>query len=218
VSVDGRLIRQQAGADYQTQLTNAQAGGGGGDIDAFMNAISGQESGGNYNAVNADSGASGKFQIMPNNWGPWSQRAGLGPNAPRTPQNQELVAKRIMMDYYQQFGNWRDVAVAWYAGPGRVAQVRNSDTRQGGGKYPSIRSYADTVMRRFAANRASSGAGAAVSGLSFSGGAQQSPLERFDPAAIAEAELKRQDPVGFQAHEFGNRAVDFFSLLNGQVA
>lgn len=208
-------IRRQAGAQYELNLQNVAAEGGGAEIDAFMAAIANQESGGNYGAVNADSGAYGKFQIMPANWGPWATRAGLGPNAQRTPENQELVAKRIMMDYYQQFGNWRDVAVAWYAGPGRVDQLRDSTRPQG--RYPSIARYADQIMDRFAQLKGRPTGQAAGGGLFEVGGGELPPIERFDPAAEAEAILKAQDPVGWEAHAFGERATEFYSLLGGVV-
>lgn len=126
-------------------------------IDVFMRAISGAESGGNYNAVNSDSGAAGKYQIMPANWPAWSKEAGLGPNAPRTPENQEKVARFKMLQYFDQFGSWEAVAVAWYAGPG-AAQAWNQNpsqprfTRaQGGGKYPSIADYVRKTAGQMAA-------------------------------------------------------------------
>lgn len=204
---DVASIRGQAG--QAQQLTDE--GPGAEQIDAFMAAISGQESGGNYGARNQGSGAYGKFQIMPANWPSWAQRAGLPRNAPQTPQNQELVARRIMLDYFAQFGNWRDVAVAWYAGPGNVG-LRNSTRPQRGG--PSIKDYADQVLGRMGQVSASGGGqytGATTGGMSFD------PIEVFDPAAEAEAILKAQDPAGWQAHEFGQRAIDFYQLLGGVV-
>lgn len=206
--IDVSGIRESASARQQM----GAAGAGGGDIDRFMAAISGQESGGNYGAVNEDSGAAGKYQIMPENWGPWATRAGLGPNAPRTPQNQEIVARRIMLDYYAQFGNWRDVAVAWYSGPGRVAELRNSTRAQG--KYPSIAKYADTIMDKMGAIPSGEPGG---SGLNEVGGRQYAATETFDPAAEAEAILKAQDPIGWQGHEWADRATEFYSLLGGVI-
>ena len=199
-----RTLYDRSIADLQSQ----GAGGGGEDIDRFMAAIAGKESGGNYNAVNKDSGAQGKFQIMPANWPAWAERAGLGANAPRTPGNQEIVARRVMLDYYAQFGNWRDVAVAWYSGPGRVATKRYSDRPQG--RYPSINDYANDVMGRFATQ------GAPQPGDPTYGDINPA-IERFDPAAEAAAILKAQDPAGWQSHEYADRAVEFFSLLGGVV-
>jgi hypothetical protein len=122
------------------------------DLKRFMNAISAQESGGNPNVVNKDSGAHGQFQIMPANWGPWSREAGLGKNAPRTQANQNRVARYKMAQYYKQFGSWEAVAVAWYAGPGRAAAWKKDpgskffSRKQG--KYPSINAYVGQAMRR----------------------------------------------------------------------
>lgn len=124
--------------------------GNGGGIDAFMSAIMGQESGGNYGAVNADSGASGAFQIMPENWPAWAEAAGLGADAPMTPENQDYVARHKMQEYYNQFGNWRDVAIAWYAGPEAVGWSEEAKNRNQDG-YPSVNEYADSVMARMGA-------------------------------------------------------------------
>jgi hypothetical protein len=126
--------------------------GAGGGLDSFMSAMSSQESGGNYNARNKRTGASGRFQIMPSNWGPWSKEAGLGPNAPRTPENQDKVARFKMQQYYDQFGSWDAVAVAWYAGPGAVKgylsnpRASRYTRKQGKGNEPSINEYVASVM------------------------------------------------------------------------
>lgn len=206
-------VHQNAGAQYQQDVANQ--GGGAADIDRFMGAISGQESGGNPNAVNADSGAYGEFQIMPGNWRPWAQAAGLPANAPRTAENQRIVARHRMLYYFNKFGNWRDVAIAWYAGEGAAGGGYGPgalNRPQGGGKYPSINAYADRILERMGAP---SGAGGSGGGLQFVGGEQHAPLETFDAAAEAEAILKAQDPVGWAAHEFADRAVQFYGLLGG---
>ena len=41
-------------------------------LDAFMRALGQVESSGRYDAVNAVSGAYGKYQIMPSNWPAWA--------------------------------------------------------------------------------------------------------------------------------------------------
>lgn len=120
-------------------------------VGEFMAAISGQESGGNYSAENTDSGAAGAFQIMPENWPSWAEAAGLGADAPMTQENQNKVARHKMSEYYQQFGNWRDVAIAWYGGPGAVDYSEEAKNRKqyfNGNEYPSINEYADSVMER----------------------------------------------------------------------
>ena len=55
------------------------------------------------------------------------------------------------MEYYKQFGNWRDVAIAWYGGPGAVdysEAAKNAPQYYNGNVYPSINEYADSVMGR----------------------------------------------------------------------
>jgi hypothetical protein len=212
---DVNNVRQNAGAQYDQDVANQ--GGGGGDIDRFMAAISGQESGGNPNAVNADSGAHGEFQIMPGNWRSWAQAAGLPGNAPRSAENQRIVARHRMLYYFNKFGNWRDVAIAWYAGEGAAGGGYGPgalNRPQGGGRYPSINRYADQILERMGAP---TGAGGQGGGLTFFGGEEHSPIEAFDAQAEIQAAIKAQDPAGWEAHEFADRAVQFFGLLSGAV-
>lgn len=96
-------------------------------VDEFMARITGIESSGDPNAVNDRTGAHGLFQIMPSNWSPWAQEAGLSPNAPRTPENQRRVARHKMQQYRDQFGSWEAAAVAWFAGPGRAKRYTEGD-------------------------------------------------------------------------------------------
>lgn len=126
----------------------------GGTIDKFMSAISGQESGGNYNAKNAGSGASGKYQIMPSNWSAWAKEAGLPGGSTMSPQNQEAVARFKMQQYYQQFGDWGLVAAAWFAGPGTAEKIRKNPslaaTVSDGNK--SVQAYMDYAREHMGAN------------------------------------------------------------------
>lgn len=101
-----------------------------GQIDQFMDVIAGIESGGQRDPVNVQNNrtqAHGLFQIMPNNWSPWAKEAGLSASAPRTAENQHRVARHKMMQYYDQFGSWDAVAVAWFAGPGRARRFTQGD-------------------------------------------------------------------------------------------
>ena len=117
--------------------------------EAFINAIAGQESGGNYNAENGDTGAYGKYQIMPSNWPEWAEEAGIGADAPRTPENQEIVARFKLGQYYDKYGA-RDAAIAWYGGEGALNYSEEALNRKQGdnGEYPSINEYADEVLGR----------------------------------------------------------------------
>lgn len=97
-------------------------------VDDFMAALSGQESGGNWEAENTDTGAYGRWQILPSNWPSWAEEAGLGRNAEQTPENQAAVARFKMQQYYDDYGSWDAVAVAWFAGPDRARRYVQGDT------------------------------------------------------------------------------------------
>ena len=114
------------------------------DKEAFINAIAGQESGGSYNAENSDTGAYGKYQIVPENWPAWAEEAGIGADAPRTPENQEIVARFKLGQYYDKYGA-RGAAIAWYGGEGALNYSDEALNRKQGdnGEYPSINEYAD---------------------------------------------------------------------------
>jgi hypothetical protein len=130
------------------------SGGKGNTFQNFLAAISGQESGGNYHAVNGSSGAMGKYQIMPGNIPSWSKSA-LGHSISaqqflNSPQLQEQIAQYELGNYYKKYGPG-GAAVAWYAGEGTAQKyVRNNgsgfNAPQGG--YPSINQYALSVLKR----------------------------------------------------------------------
>jgi hypothetical protein len=84
------------------------------DIDKFMAAIRAHESGGDYRAYNSIYGASGAYQFLDSTWGNY---AGYSSARDAPPSVQDDYARRLMTDYYAQFGNWGDVAGAWFAGP-----------------------------------------------------------------------------------------------------
>lgn len=119
-----------------------------GDFESFVNAISGQESGGNYDAVNTRTGAAGKFQIMPENWSSWSKEAGLPDGSSMTPENQEIVARHMLKQLYDTHGA-RGAAIAWYGGEGALSYSDEAKNRkQGAGDEPSINEYADSILGR----------------------------------------------------------------------
>jgi len=131
------------------------------NFDDFMEAVSAQESGGDYNAVGgiAVNGerALGKFQIMPGNWPVWAEEAGIGSNAPMTPENQEIVARYKLGQYYDELGP-EGALVAWYSGYQNGIRWRDGapDAIGEGGHYswdapqdggaPSIRQYVEETL------------------------------------------------------------------------
>lgn len=142
----------QSGNDlYSNRLTTVTTQ----DVESFINAIAGQESGGDYGAVNSSSGATGKYQIMPDNWAGWASEAGLSSDAPMTPSNQETVARHKLSEYYNAYGA-DGAAVAWYAGAGNAERwVNGSPTDVWGRSWeasqdgaPSIAEYVREVASR----------------------------------------------------------------------
>lgn len=98
-------------------------------IDRFLYALGQVESGGNYTAVNPVSGAYGKYQIMPANWGPWARQYLGDASAPQTPRNQEIVARGKVHDLYHWLGRWSRVAYWWLTGSSRTSDWSDYATR-----------------------------------------------------------------------------------------
>jgi hypothetical protein len=88
------------------------------DLERFMAALGAVESHGRYEAVNATSGALGKYQILPANWRAWSRRYLGNPDAVPTPANQEEVARRKLTALYAWLDDWGVVAHWWLTGDG----------------------------------------------------------------------------------------------------
>lgn len=132
----------------QPSFNNTGATGG---LAGLMKAIGQQESSGRYNLRNPDSGAMGKYQIMPSNIEGnrgWDYEA-LGRNIStedfmNNPQIQEQIAQYKLNQYYNKYGA-QGAAAAWYGGPGAVSRM-NSTKRYG--QYPSISEYIRQVLGR----------------------------------------------------------------------
>lgn len=94
------------------------------ELDAFMAGIRRLESGNNYMATGPMTDgmgqALGAYQIMSANWQSWANQAGLAGADWRDPDAQDAVARHKMTQYYNQYQDWGAVAVAWFAGPGKV--------------------------------------------------------------------------------------------------
>lgn len=152
----------ESGGITTTPGTAGSSGSGGstgkkGDnADAFINAISGQESGGSYGVVNRDSGALGKYQVMPSNIagsGGWDKEA-LGYNISTaqylaSPELQEQLAGFKLKQYYDKYGA-AGAAVAWYAGPSAADRYVRSGkiSTSSEGNYPTQYAYVQSVLRR----------------------------------------------------------------------
>lgn len=121
----------------------------------ILDAIGGQESGGDYTAENGSTGAYGKYQITDDTWNTYADEAGVGKDAERTPENQEKVAKYMMDKYYKEYGT-DGAIIAWYAGEGTARAFVSGELSdealhrpQPGG--PSIADYLASVKSRMKA-------------------------------------------------------------------
>ena len=111
---------------------------GQGQQSRFMWAMAGQESGWDYYARNASSGAFGKYQIMPFNWPVWAARYLGDARADQTPWNQEEVAYGRIRDLYVWLGTWKRVAYWWLTGLTERSEKRWSSYARG---------YVQAIMR-----------------------------------------------------------------------
>ena len=132
-------------------------------IDEFMTKVGMQETGGDgYTTTNKDSGAYGKYQIMPENWQPWVEEAraagvDVGSGDRSDPKSQEAVAKFKMEQYREAYGD-EGALVAWYSGPANAERWANGETTDINGRpwdapqgeYPSIKSYVESTLNQSA--------------------------------------------------------------------
>jgi hypothetical protein len=170
----GNTLLGIAPASAATFDTIAARGGGGnsapftgsptGDVGQFRKAIIGKESGGNYAAVNPDSGALGIGQVMPENVAPWTRKY-LG----RALTPQQFLADRNAQDTVVN-GRFNDMladqkkagysgeqmirraAAVWYSGQGKLW----NDTRprySKGRRYPSIAEYTQAIWDSYRQGR-----------------------------------------------------------------
>lgn len=164
-----QMLAQQKQQVQQTPVAGLTGGGAaynknakGNTFDAFLNAIVGQESGGNYSALGQPVGndrAYGKYQIMGNNIPSWTRIATGRSYTPQqflaSPALQDAVAKHFLSGYYNKYGP-AGAAVAWYAGEGTAknyvkrtgSAAFNSPQYASGSSFPSINAYALSILKK----------------------------------------------------------------------
>jgi hypothetical protein len=127
-------------------------GGAGGDLGRLMRALSAQESGDNYGAVNRHSGAMGKYQIMPSNIAGsrtgWDYEA-LGRDITSqqfmsSPDLQEQIAQYKLSQYLKNYG-MAGAAATWYGGNWGRSHMYDKTPQNG---YPSMYDYVMSVINR----------------------------------------------------------------------
>lgn len=155
-----RQAQYNASVQAQQNSSAIQSGfgttGGGTGFDSFKNSIGKHESSNNYGAVNKNSGAMGKYQIMPSNiqgagrgWDYEALGYDVSTNAfMKSPDIQEKIASYKLQQYYNKYGA-AGAAIAWYAGPGTANKYVNSgqvSSKIQSGGYPSIYAYMQAIL------------------------------------------------------------------------
>jgi hypothetical protein len=201
----------KAAYESERQARMVESGSGNAtEFEAFVEALIGQESGGEVNAQNERTGAMGLGQILPTNWAPWATEAGQNP-ADFSEANQRRVIKYKLAKYYQMYGNWRDVASVWYSGSPTTVYTPGELTRGQGpsGNEPSINRYADELTGRMQAilqtKMANGGGGLTINELT----------EAPNQHATIKNQLMQLDPARFAGSEFERQATNFFTLIKG---
>ena len=67
--------------------------------------------------------ALGAYGILDINWDVWSKQAGLEGAKWQDPNAQDAVAKYKVQEYFDKFGSWDLVSIAWFAGPETAKEV-----------------------------------------------------------------------------------------------
>lgn len=110
-------------------------------IDLYLSALLMKESSGNYMAEHTPSTiedfvtgkpirveALGGYGILDINWNKWSKQAGLEGADWKDKAAQDAVAKFKVQEYFNRFGSWDLVSVAWFAGPGDADDLKSTGT------------------------------------------------------------------------------------------
>lgn len=132
-----------------TSGTTSAAGPGPAGITAFLAAIRGHESGGNYTAVNP-AGAYGAYQFIDSTWKSEATAAGYGQYANEhasaaPPSVQDAVASFMATNYFNKYGKWDLTAEAWYD-PALVGQ--NVVPAPGAGNTETVTAYGADILKR----------------------------------------------------------------------
>lgn len=129
--------------------TGAATGSPNARLGAVLRALGAQESGNSYSAVNKDSGAMGRWQVMPSNisgTGGWDKEA-LGRDISTqeymsNPQLQNQIVRYQFGKLLSKYGV-KGALSAWYSGDPNAWNNRDPQ-----GNYPSIHEYVMEVLQR----------------------------------------------------------------------
>lgn len=169
-------------------------------------AIKAQE-GGQYTTVNPDSGALGKYQIMPINIGnvinPTTGKPLDGKNPQdvqlflNTPALQDQAYQKIISDLSTKYNNDpAKIAAAYYGGAGGVAKLGTTAADVKQGNYPSINDYVKQVISKLPASTSSDISDTTPSSPIYANKKQQQSLEQQFRGILAKEFSSRSGTYG----------------------
>ena len=182
-------------------------------LETFMAAIRKLESGsleGNYTAIGVPTRtghrARGAYQIMEQYWDGWAAEAGIAGADWRDPLAQDRVARYKFTQYYERYGDWRLVAIAWFAGPGRA----NTVAAQGIDKVANIADANGTTIGKYVQVITNNMQEAAAAGY----GPKQAPLSMVADRATEQAQQRRRrvgpnDSMQFPSYPGANDSMEW---------
>lgn len=115
------------------------------ELDRFMAAIRAVESSNNYRAVGPSTKygrATGAYQFLDSTW---NNFGGYRQAKDAPPAIQDARAAQLMTQYFQQFGSWDLVAVAWHGGLGAARKARSSGKITGRDSVTTTSNYVSRV-------------------------------------------------------------------------
>lgn len=167
------------------------------EMDRAAIAIASMESsGGDYSMVNRSSGATGAFQVMPDNIGPWTERW-VGRRMTQQefladPGAQDAVFRGQFGSYMREFGSFEAAATAWFAGPGAVGAPgagTRSDRNAGGGVGHTVNEYIAETAAVFRQGASQGPSGPAIPLTSGDGQPlDPSAYDEIDPQLVSTAQ------------------------------
>lgn len=191
-------------------------------VPLMMYAIANNESAGSgdYDAYNGDSGASGRYQYMPDTWNEKATKYGVDPSD-HSPYAQDYVTARYINDELLPKFGVAGTFDAWIGGPGNVG---NDDASDGGSTIAQYRNKAMNtiagIMNKSNGDMASVGlyGGASpIDVMKASGMRPEDSNEPLDASWMKQMALKplvNSAEAERQAYNAGNAAREF-ALLNG---
>lgn len=94
-------------------------------INLFLARLRDNESKGSYSHFGEDGERLGAYGISPANWRRWTAQYGLTGAPWQNKSAQDSVAHQKVAEYYNRYGNWELVALAWWGGTEYADEIAN---------------------------------------------------------------------------------------------